>query len=43
MANLGTTVDEAVGLSATYVSNSYGGGESSSAAASQPRPLRRVR
>ncbi|EPJ42038.1 putative Pseudomonalisin [Streptomyces afghaniensis 772] len=30
MANLGTAVNEAVGLGATYVSNSYGGGESSS-------------
>ncbi|MFC9683719.1 peptidase S8 [Streptomyces sp. NPDC056948] len=30
MANLGTAVNEAVGLGAKYVSNSYGGGESSS-------------
>ncbi|MFH9006952.1 peptidase S8 [Streptomyces afghaniensis] len=30
MANLGTAVNEAVSLGATYVSNSYGGGESSS-------------
>ncbi|AMW11377.1 peptidase S8 [Streptomyces qaidamensis] len=30
MANLGTAVNEAVALGATYVSNSYGGGESSS-------------
>ncbi|MGX1565020.1 S53 family peptidase [Streptomyces sp. NPDC055506] len=30
MTNLGTAVNEAVGLGAKYVSNSYGGGESSS-------------
>jgi subtilase family serine protease len=30
MANLGTAVNEAVSLGAKYVSNSYGGGESSS-------------